>query len=101
MALFQQTGPTITFLHHIQGVLHAFFCISSENFDWFSNGSGILENSQNREPNRSQNWRTGTGLNRTFGSVLSVPVLCISSGLNFGNTNYPSSLPQSPIVKMW
>jgi len=85
-ALFQQMGPIITFLHHTEAVLHAFFCISSENFGRFSNGSGILENSQNREPNRSQNWRTGTGLNRTFGSVPLVPVLCISSELNFGNT---------------
>ena len=91
MALFRQTEPIITFLHHIQGVLHAFFCISSEKFDLFSNGSGILENSQNRELNRSQNWRTGTGLNRTFGSVLSVLVLCISSGLNFGNTMFRRS----------
>jgi hypothetical protein len=85
-ALFRQMGSIITFLHHTEAVLHAFFCISSENFDRFSNGSGILENSQNREPNRGQNWRTGTGLNRTFGSVPSVPVLCISSELNFGNT---------------
>ena len=64
-----------------------FFYFSAVNFDQFSNGSGILENSENWEPNRSQNWRTGTGLNRTFGSVPSVPVLCISSELNFGNTN--------------
>ena len=64
-----------------------FFYFSTINFDQFSNGSGILENSENREPNRSQNWRTGTGLNRTFGSVLSVLVLCISSELNFGNTS--------------
>jgi hypothetical protein len=81
-------GPIITVLHHIQAVLHACFCISSDNFDWFSNGLGILENSQNQEPNRGQNWRTGTGLNRTFSSVLSVLVLCISSGLNFGNTTH-------------
>jgi len=87
-ALFRQMGPIITFLHHTEAVLHAFFCISSENVGRFSNGSGILENSQNREPNRSQNWRTGTGLNRTFGSVPSVPVLCISSELNFGNTTF-------------
>ena len=45
-----------------------FFCILSENFDWFSNSLGILENPQNQEPNCSQNWRTRTGLNWTFHS---------------------------------
>ena len=70
-AFFRQTGPIITFLHLIQGILHSFLCISSENFDWFSNGSGNLENSQNRELNRGQKLenRNRTEPNFRFGSV--------------------------------
>ena len=53
----------------------------------FQTGSEYLRNlrTENRTEQRSE--RTRTEQNRTFGSVLSVLVLWISSELNFGNTN--------------
>ena len=50
---------------HIRYFTCFFFYISTVNFDRFSNSSGILENSENWEPNCSQNWRTRTELFRT------------------------------------
>src|SRR5271168_4118484 len=53
----------------------------------FQTGSDYLRNlrTENRTEQRTE--RTRTEQNRTFGLVLSVPVLWISSELNFGNTN--------------
>src|SRR5271168_4140585 len=54
----------------------------------FQTGSDYLRNlsPENRTEQRTE--RTRTEQNRTFGSVLSVLVLWISSELNFGNTTY-------------
>src|SRR5271168_1496403 len=54
----------------------------------FQTGSDYLRNlrTENRTEQRTE--RTRTEQNRTFGSVLSVLVLWISSELNFGNTIY-------------
>src|SRR5271168_5555998 len=53
----------------------------------FQTGSDYLRNlrTENRTEQRTE--RTRTEQNRTFGLVLSVLVLWISSELNFGNTN--------------
>jgi hypothetical protein len=52
-------------------------------------GTGSQNSRDLRTENRTGNLsgRTELELNRTIGSVRPVPVLCISSELNFGNTN--------------
>src|SRR5271168_3186014 len=53
----------------------------------FQTGSDYLRNLRTENQTEQRNERTRTEQNRTFGSVLSVLVLWISSELNFGNTS--------------
>src|ERR1700678_195386 len=66
--------------------VYYFLCTNYYLFSLVLIGSDYLRNlrTENRTEQRTE--RTRTEQNRTFGSVLSVPVLWISSELNFGNT---------------
>jgi len=68
----------ITFLHHTNAVFLPFKCKFQPVLKWFGNFGGFWEPRTELQPEpENRNW---TSL------VQSVPVLCISSELNFGNT---------------
>jgi len=73
MACFRKWGELNLYTSHACKLFFtSFYLHSSVNFNRSQNGSGILEILRTENWTGGQNWRTGTGPNRSFGSGLSV-----------------------------